>query len=205
MWIPKAFAAPDRVGHGLMRRYSFGVLITLTDSGLMATHLPLMLDAATGPLGVLIGHVARANPHSRGLEGREALVVFQGPHSYISPAWYRDQATVPTWNYAAVHVYGTIRLMPQERLAAYLKELVKVNEAANGTDWRLDDTVLQEEIGGVVGFEIEISRQDTKLKLNQNRSREDLEGVIRALHGSPDPSQRGVAELMAEHLKTTTT
>src|SRR4051794_11991074 len=97
-----------------MRRHSFAVLTSHGESGLFASHLPLLLDtdadAHAGPRGQLLGHMARANPQWRGVRG-EVMVVFSGPHAYVSPSWYEEAGTVPTWNYVAVHAYGTFHVV----------------------------------------------------------------------------------------------
>src|SRR5689334_21322792 len=98
--------------HEFIRRHSFATLVTISSSGPVASHLPLLLDAEAGPHGSLLGHMARANPQWRTAEG-EALAIFLGPHAYVSPAWYGEPGTVPTWNYVAVHAYGTFRLVEE--------------------------------------------------------------------------------------------
>src|SRR3954454_11462855 len=107
MYIPVAFDESDPVRpHAFIRRHSFAVLPSRHEGGLVASHLPLLFDVEDGPKGRLLGHMARANPQWKQVVG-DVLVVFSGPHAYISPAWYEEEGTVPTWNYAAVHAYGT--------------------------------------------------------------------------------------------------
>src|SRR5438045_687793 len=96
--------------HAYMRSYSFAMLVTQGRDGMAATHLPILLDADAGPRGRLLGHMARANPQWKDLSG-EALVIFPGPHAYVSASWYETPGTVPTWNYVAVHAYGTFQLI----------------------------------------------------------------------------------------------
>ena len=116
MYIPRHFAFPDGAEsrlHDLIEAHNFGLLVAGGDDGAPeAAHLPFVLDRARGPLGTLIAHVARANPIWRRLApGREVLIVFQGPHAYVSPDWYAASGLVPTWNYVAVHGYGVPRLL----------------------------------------------------------------------------------------------
>ena len=113
MYIPASFAEPDVTRlHDFMRRYSFAVLTSLQADGLVASHLPLLLDPGAGPQGHLFGHMARANSHWRDVRG-EVLAVFSGPHAYVSPSWYEEPGTVPTWNYVAVHARGTFHLVEE--------------------------------------------------------------------------------------------
>lgn len=109
MYVPTSFREdhPEKL-HEFIKSYSFGTLFSDTEGGLQASHLPFLLDEKMGTQGVLAGHMAKANSHWQSLSGQEVLVVFQGPHVYISPAWYEEPETVPTWNYVAVHVYGNM-------------------------------------------------------------------------------------------------
>src|SRR5438067_12583233 len=111
MYVPAAFAVTDTAKlHPFMRQNSFAVLTSHAGGGLIASHLPLLLDADAGPHGHLLGHMARANPQWRDVRG-EVMAIFSGPHAYVSPSWYEEEGTVPTWNYVAVHAYGTFRVV----------------------------------------------------------------------------------------------
>ena len=111
MYVPAAFAEIDPTKlHEFMRRHSFAVLTSHGEEGLFASHLPVLLNAEAGPHGHLLGHMARGNPQWRGVRG-EVMVVFSGPHVYVSPSWYEERGTVPTWNYVAVHAYGTFHVV----------------------------------------------------------------------------------------------
>lgn len=200
MYIPESFRE-TRTGvlHAMMRENSFGTLVSQAESGLIASHVPILLDADHHPLGILRGHLAMANPHWKALQaGAEAMVIFQGPHAYISPSWYADPG-VPTWNYTAVHAYGKPRLMPPSQLRAHLAQMVSAYESARPVPWRLDE--LPEEFidkmqRAIVGFEIEITRLDGKWKLSQNRSPQDRQQATAALRASDDPLSHAIAELM---------
>src|SRR5437764_62337 len=114
MYIPAAFRETRlEVLHALMREHSFATLISQLEGQLFATHLPILLDANRQPYGTLIGHMAKANPHWLAFnpEAAESLVIFQGPHAYISPGWYVAEQAVPTWNYEIVHAYGRPRVL----------------------------------------------------------------------------------------------
>ena len=205
MYNPRSYRNenPDALFE-LIRRYNFAALFTQRDGESFATHLPFMVDADRGPHGTLIAHMARANPHWRAFEGAPpSLVVFMGPHAYISPAWYEEQETVPTWNYAVVHALGTPRLVTDDAaLRAMVMRLVENHEAPLGRPWdlRKAEAVIDAELKGIVGFEIPIDTLEGKFKLNQNRTRADQEGVVRALETSSDPTEREVARLMRENL-----
>jgi transcriptional regulator len=192
----------------LIRRYNFAPLFTHRAGESFVTHLPFLVDPARGVNGTLVAHMARANPHWKAFDGAApSVVVFMGPHAYISPAWYREQKTVPTWNYAVVHVTGTPRIVEDtSQLRAMVLRLVENHEGPLGNPWdvRKAESVMDVELGGIVGFEIPIDRIEGKFKLNQNRSREDQEGVVAALEASVDASEREIARLMRENLKKST-
>lgn len=189
----------------LMRRYNFATLFTHRSGESFVTHIPFLVDPERGPSGTLVAHMARANPHWKAFAGAApSLVVFMGPHAYISPSWYREQETVPTWNYAVVHASGAPQLVEDDaRLRAMVMRLVENHEAPLGHPWdvRGAESVIDAELAGIVGFEIPIDRLEGKFKLNQNRSREDQEGVIAALELSADPAEREVARMMRENLR----
>jgi len=199
MYIPKAFREDDlNTLHKFMREYSFATLITQHEGVPFATHLPFILDAQRGQNGSLLAHMARANPqwHDFASE-QEVLVIFQGPHAYISPSWYEVELSVPTWNYAVVHAYGLPRLIEdQVKLYNLLKSLIHTHEAHFEKPWpfNLPDDYLQKMMHGIVGFEIEIARLEGKFKLSQSRTEVERENVIAALQESRDTL--AVAELM---------
>ncbi|HEX9791823.1 MAG TPA: FMN-binding negative transcriptional regulator [Kiloniellales bacterium] len=207
MYIPKDFVLtdPDEI-RAVLRDYAFAVLVTAVNSAApVATHLPVIFDGAAGPNGTLLAHMARANPHWHDLErlqeaGGEALVIFQGAHTYVSPRWYSTGPAVPTWNYVAVHAYGTPRLIDDPaRVRRLLTDLADIYEAGAAAPWRLeaqDDTYLRAMMRGIVAFEIPISRLEAKAKMTQNRSAEDRAGVIAALRQGADALGHEVATLM---------
>ena len=204
MYIPEHFReARTEVLHDFIRRHSFGTVVSQVDGEPFATHLPFLLDVGRGPHGTLRAHLARANPHWRAFQkDGVALVMFQGPHAYISPSWYATPVAVPTWNYTAVHAYGRARVVEdREALRALVDETVRAYEQAYPEPWRmdrLDDAVVEKLLDNIVGFEIQIDRLEGKLKLSQNRSATDREGVIAALTRQGDEQSAGVAALMRE-------
>lgn len=205
MYTPRSFKNDDsETLHAMIRAYNFGLLVSHDDAGPTATHLPFMIDSARGENGTLIAHMARANPHWKAwTEDTVLLAVFQGPHTYISPAWYVEQETVPTWNYAAVHAYGRPQLIHDtDRLKDMVVALVDIQEAQIGRPW---DTAKMEgsmetDLKAIVGIEMPIDRLEGKYKFNQNRSVDDQASVVQALGGADDPMQRAVADIMKNNL-----
>ncbi|MGE5194645.1 MAG: FMN-binding negative transcriptional regulator [Deltaproteobacteria bacterium] len=204
MYIPAAFREDDAEKlFDLIEQHGFGLLISDFDGTPFATHLPLLLDRAVAPHGCLIGHMARANPHWEKADGKTVLAVFAGPHAYVSPTWYEAENVVPTWNYVAVHAYGTFRAIHErEALLKIVGQCVHFYEAALPSPWTFDgrNEYAQRMAGAIVGFRIEISRLEGKWKLNQNHPRERREKVIRALRASGDETSRAVADLMQHQL-----
>jgi transcriptional regulator len=201
MYLPKHFEIADQaVLHDLMRRFSFATLVTVHEGRPVAGHLPFMLDCRRGEYGTLIAHMARANPQWRAFtEEAEVLVIFQGPHTYISPSWYKDHPSVPTWNYAAIHAYGTPRLIEDEtQVRAALRALVNEHEQGFEVPWTMDlpEEYLRKMARGIVAFEIPITKLEGKFKLSQNRAEHDRERVITALADSADPLAQGVRAMM---------
>jgi len=183
-----------------MRANPFAILISTTDAGPFATHLPLFVREAEGNV-VLRGHVAKANPHWRYLEQQpQCLAIFHGPHSYISPSNYTARESVPTWNYAAAHLYGNARLFssPQD-LHAMLHELMETFEPAYRRQWEeLSQKYRENMLRQIVGFEIVVTKIEGKFKLSQNRTREDQANVIASLEKAEDSAVSGVARMMKE-------
>lgn len=200
MYNPKHFKTEDiEQMHDLMRQHNFATLVTQHDGAPFATHLPVLLDAARGPYGTLVAHVARGNPQWRDLAAeQETLIIFQGPHAYISPSWYGVAPSVPTWNYAAVHAYGAARLVEDRaELREMLRALVHHHESGFEHPWPMDvpEDYMENMMRGVVGFEIAIERLEGKLKLSQNRVADDRRRVVDALEGG-DLLGRATAEMM---------
>ena len=205
MYIPKQFQITDTAWcHALMRAQSFAAMITADDAGVpFATHLPILVDPARGPLGTLRGHVARANPHWRYLSaGRPTLVIFAGAHAYVSPSWYATHPSVPTWNYVAVHATGTGALVEDpEPVKTLLADLVRTYESSGPAAWSLEGLPADYLAGmqrGIVAFEIPIERLEGKAKLSQNRDAVDQARTCEALAAADDPLARAVAALMAD-------
>jgi transcriptional regulator len=205
MYLPNSFRENDPAAlHELIREHNFGILVTQHEGAPFATHLPFLLDAERGPHGVLLAHMARANPQWRDFGGGEALAIFQGPHAYITPSWYEAMPSVPTWNYAVVHAYGIPRIVDDHiELYAMLKRLVTNHEAPRPQPWPMDltDEYMDRMMRAVVGFELQITRLEGKFKLSQNRSTTDQQRVAAELAASDATLDRAVAHMMqAEQL-----
>lgn len=203
MYTPSLFRVDDPAkARELMRRHPFAVVVTHGEAGLQASHLPLLVRDEPAPLGTIVGHMARANPHWRELEDREVLVVFSGAHAYVSPSFYaRPDVNVPTWSYVAVHATGRARAIHDaDRLRALVDEQVGVFEAGLERPWRTlqaDDKVGRL-LGGIVGFEIAVERLEAKVKVGQNRDADDRSAAAAVLAGLPDEGSRAIAAWMRE-------
>ncbi len=203
MYVPTVFVESDTAKlHEFIRQYSFGVLTSHGEAGLTASHLPLLLDADAGPHGQVLGHMARANPQWRGVRG-EVMAIFSGPHAYVSPSWYEEGGTVPTWNYVAVHAYGTFHVVEErDSLLDILRRSVLTYESPRPEPWAFDESPshVEKMLGAIVGFRIELTRLEGKWKLSQNHSDERRRKVIRAMEARPDADSQAIARLMSEGL-----
>jgi transcriptional regulator len=203
MFIPSSFAETDRTRlFDFIEQHNFGLLVSQLDNEPFATHLPLLLDRQAGPSGTLVGHMARANPQWQAAS-RNVLVVFAGPHAYISPSWYEAENVVPTWNYVAVHVYGRLHLVENdEATLAILQDFVLFHEKSMPAPWAFqdDDEFVHKLAQSVVAFRIEIARIEGKWKLSQNQPRQRREKVIDALALRRDENSQTIAAMMAQTL-----
>jgi transcriptional regulator len=199
VFIPPPFRVEDRETlYAFMERYGFATLVSDCGGVPFASHVPLLLDRDGG---VLLGHLARGNPQWEAFGGAEALAVFSGPHAYVSPSWYAAAPAVPTWNYAAVHAYGTPRLLPPDRTREVVDRTVRKYEAGRPEPWPND---LPEEyrrglLAGVVGFEVPITRVEGKFKLGQNRLPADQAGMLAGLRGDGVEAELLAAFIVRHH------
>jgi transcriptional regulator len=204
MYIPTAFeiADPARLA-AFMEQHSFATVVTQDAAGVpFASHIPLLLELEAGVPARLLGHLAKANPQWQHFsQDREVLVLFQGPHAYISPQWYQAEVAVPTWNYAAVHAYGRAKLISDEsRLDDLVQRTVRYYEGDGPEAWKgdLPAEYVSKMLKAIVGFELSITRVEGKFKLGQNRSPEDIAGVYAALSQSRRAEDKLLAEFMRE-------
>lgn len=167
------------------------------------TNLHFLLNRSSGTLGTLVGHVARANPQWAQCVGQQVLVVFSGPHAYISPTWYEAEQVVPTWNYLSVHAYAQVQLVgDQSGLFDIVRRSVEVYERSMPQPWSVgeSDTFIERLLKQIVGFHIEIERIEGKWKLNQNHTLERRAKVVRALGERRDENSTAIAALMRQQL-----
>ena len=208
MYTPRAFALDDLPEiQQLIQHTRLAQLVTVGENGLQASHLPLLLNPDEGPNGTLYGHLAKANPQWRELQtGGEALVIFAGADAYISPAFYPAKAehgkVVPTWNYIAVHAYGTPAVFSDaERLLKVVTALTDRHESARAQPWRVSDApadYIDGMLKAIVGFALPIERLVGKRKLSQNRSAADIAGVRDGLAASADVRDQTLARFIPQ-------
>jgi transcriptional regulator len=189
VYVPPLFKE-DRIDvlHDAIRASGLATLVTLTESGLIASHVPVLLDSEPAPYGTLTGHLARPNPQARGAMG-DALVIFQGPDAYITPSWYATKRAtgkvVPTWNYVAIHAAGPITFFDDpDRLLNVVTRLTEKQEAGRVAPWAVSDApadFTQGMLKGITGFAITLTRLEGKWKMSQNRPAEDRTGVVAGL------------------------
>lgn len=218
MYVPRT-NAEDRaeVLASFMRAHPLATLVSVGPScELWATHLPVVFDPTRGPQGTIEGHVARANRHHELVRAaaalapddapRESLVIFTGPDAYVTPTWYPGKVEhgreVPTWNYAAIHAYGTLRLREDpEWLLAHVARLTDQSEAGRPERWAVSDApaeYIARELRAVVGFEMEVTRLEARWKMSQNRRPEEIDGVVAGLNASDRLADRVVAAIVEE-------
>lgn len=201
MYSPEHFKEtnPERIS-ALIKDNPLGMLITAPDGEPFVSHLPFILENSAGSQGKLLGHMARANPQwQHFVEGSKVLVVFQGPHAYVSPSWYSSPG-VPTWNYAVVHLRGIPRLLEGEsELEALVEQITHVHESNLPNPWKPNLTGERRSklLNMIVGFEIEITHIQGKFKLSQNRPLEDQRSVVDKLSQSNNQTEAAVAKLMS--------
>jgi len=197
MYIPQSFEENDKKRIiALANEYAFATLVTSSEGVPFASHLPLMIEENENP--VVFGHMAKANEQWHQLKtNKKVLVIFQGPHAYISPSNYESPG-VPTWNYASVHMYGEAEVLESEsKLRWIIESLTKKYEKPQLTPWAPEYPAKM--LGAIVGFKIKINCIEAKFKLSQNRSEGDRKNIIINLTRSGGESAKGVATLMREN------
>lgn len=189
MYVPTHFAADPQTVRDLLLNQGASDLVTATSDGLVATLLPFVYDPSVGALGTLLGHVARNNDQWRLPSLGQALVIVRGPDAYVSPSWYATKAehgrVVPTWNYVTAHVYGDLVVHDDPAwVESLVRRLTDRHEARSSRPWSVDDAPSEYVAGqlrAIVGVEVVISRIEAKVKLSQNRSAADMDGVVAGL------------------------
>ncbi|HKT90192.1 MAG TPA: FMN-binding negative transcriptional regulator [Candidatus Sulfotelmatobacter sp.] len=201
MYIPEHFRVREHeTAVGFMRANPFAILVSNNGEAPFATHVPVVIRE-DGDRMTIRGHVAKANPHWQYLQERaQCLMIFHGPHAYVSTSNYPAQENVPTWNYGAVHVYGEARVFSEPgELLKVLHDLIPTFEAAYAEQWAsLSEPYRSRMLGHIVGFEIAVSKIEAKFKLSQNRTKEEQQNVIKSLSAASDTTVSGTARLMCE-------
>lgn len=200
MYIPpfNRIEDPKKI-NAFIHAHGFATLFTHQDGVPFASHLPVLLDESPDGLGVLRSHMARANPQWKQLSlEQEVLCIFHGPHAYISPSWYVMQHTVPTWNYAAIHVYGRPRIVDAAALRQIVFDTTSKYESPMPKPWKipLSEDEFDAMSRAIVGFAIEITRMEAKFKLGQNRSPQDQDKMLQALQNAPDAQSHELANFI---------
>ena len=199
MYLPDSFRIDDpQEIFSIVRQYSFAVLVAEGEHGLEANHLPLIVESEE-PL-VIAGHMSRANTQWRAFDGsREAIAVFSGPHTFISPTWYDSQPNVPTWNYVAVHLHGKpVLIEGADETLEHLHKVVAVFDPglAEAQPQSMAPEYLQKMLGGLVAFRMEVTRVEAKAKLNQNKMEPDRLAVKDRLSMSGDAALLEMSRMM---------
>ncbi len=197
--------------HSMIGQYPFSTLVTNHRSGVTADHVPLMLSPKVGRFGTLQGHLAAVNPLCRdSQDDREALAIFHGPSAYVSAGWYPskpdNQKVVPTWNYVVIHARGKLRFIQDaEWKLRHLNTLTNQHEAGRDDPWTVSqapDDFVARQLRAIVGFEITIEDLTGTVKISQNKSRTDLNGVISGLETEAPPAKDAMFEFMSAYYGT---
>ncbi|MCQ6279986.1 FMN-binding negative transcriptional regulator [Bacillus sp. EB600] len=202
MYIPKHFKIDDEeVIYDFIEKYSFATLFSRHNGEPYATHLPLILKKSEN---ALYGHFARPNEQWKDAENQQVLVVFQGPHCYISPSWYETTKVVPTWNYVSIHLYGKLEIIEDRKVIVdSLNDMVNKYERQE-SPYNLNDVDPQYIEGmskGIIAFRIKITKIEAKAKLSQNHPLERQELIIKKLENTSNQDNLQVASLMKNNLQ----
>ena len=210
MYIPKANEEKRlSILHQLMKSEPLAALVTMSSNGLLASHIPMVLEEHGGELGTLRGHVSRANLQWRDLnKSVDALAIFAGPQHYITPSWYpgklEDGKEVPTWNYVVVHAYGSLQVIQDKKwLMSHLVQLTDANESGSDIPWKVSDApvdFIHSLLNEIIGLEIAINRLEGKWKVSQNRTERDRYGVMNGLAALNTPESLAMKKLVADCL-----
>ncbi|WP_214893495.1 FMN-binding negative transcriptional regulator [Exiguobacterium sp. H66] len=204
MYIPKYYKVTDfEEIREFIQHHSFGTLVSTRKGRPIATHVPLQLIKEEKDY-YITGHVAYGNPQWRTFEtSGDVLVIFQGPHAYVSSSWYGEE-NVPTWNYQAVHVYGSASILKEEALKQDLTKLLNKYEGhrENPISFEsLSPELLEKEMKGIVGFKIHVKEVQAAFKMSQNRNEKDYRNIVEKLRNEKDPNSKQVANAMNKNLK----
>jgi transcriptional regulator len=208
MYVQQKFVETRlEVLHALMKEHPLGAIVTMQQSGIEANHMPFFVDTSAGPHGTLRAHMPRSSRLWQDTTGAEALVIFQGPQTYITPSWYPSKhahgQAVPTWNYAVVHAYGPLRFIEnRDWLLANVTELTNSHEAAQKLPWQVSDApadYVDKMLAQIIGVEIPIARLVGKVKMSQNRPPADRLGVVAGLSSRESSAAHDVRALVEKY------
>jgi transcriptional regulator len=199
MYIPEIYKNNDPAEiREFLTQNAFGILVNQTDAKLWATHIPMLFGTNTQGKEILTGHISKENPQWKSFtDAAEVLAIFSGPHAYISSSWY-DHENVPTWNYIAVHIYGTVKILQGEAVIQSLKELVDKYESGSENPVRVEELSQKtmRQANGIVAFEITITDIHAVKKMSQNRDQKNYENVISELEMTQNHEALEVAKIM---------
>jgi transcriptional regulator len=202
MYIPPYYKESDEQKLiEFMQAHSFATLISTSNANIRATHLPFMIEKRSDKL-FLVTHMAKANPQWEELIKNETLVIFQGPHAYISPTHYEKKQNVPTWNYIAVHAYGKVTLLEsQEQATVVLEKMIQTYEVEYFEQWKeLPETYKSGMIKAIVAFEIEVTNLEGKFKLSQNKTKNEQSAIAHTFEKSSDSLENSLSKEMKKNL-----
>lgn len=199
MYIPRRYEEKDKDRiHAFIREHSFAILITVLDGRPIGTHIPLRLETGDDGRDALVGHISIGNEQKHTLaDGASVLAIFPGPHAYISPRWYTEM-NVPTWNYLAVHIYGTVQLMEGKSLREALSRLIDTYEQHLPHPVHMEEMpekMLEDNFRGIIGFRILIDEIQAARKLSQNRDEQSYHQVIGQLERGDETARAVAAEM----------
>ncbi len=203
MYIPKHFEEKDKsLLVAFMKEYNFAAIVNSAKKRYWATHIPFLVEETGGEI-ILKAHMAKANPQWANFrDDEEILIIFQEPHSYISPKLYENKVSVPTWNYIAVHAYGIPKILPSvEERISLLEDSFRVFDSSFKEQWQVLPVDYRNELlDGIVAFEIKITNLEGKFKLSQNRTEGDRERIINDLEGKNDKVKQDIAGYMKKRM-----
>ncbi len=206
MYVPDLYAVNDKKRiYDFIRDNGFGILFSHQGPGPTATHLPFVLEEDDGGQDSIIGHMAKANDQWKHADGHEVLIVFHGPHAYVSPTWYQEEDVVPTWNYAVVHAYGTFEVVRDKtETVDIVNRIVDYYESFESQPWTTDFTnsYNRKMIRGVTAFRIKIARVEGKWKMGQNRPAHLRQRALNELRARAGDNEQAVARLMEATIRT---
>ena len=203
MYCPKSFIETNqKVLLQIMQDNAFAMIVTTdAEAKPVSTSLPFLIEQRNKKI-ILRAHFSKANPQWKHLEKNTSiLIIFQGPHCYVSPSWYKKSG-VPTWDYVTVHCYGSAKILGKEKTAELIENLSDKYEAQQEKPWQAKNNYSSKMLNAIVGFEISVQEIQGKVKIGQNKSDEDLQGVMEALQNSDKEHEKTIAKLIIKYLKS---